>query len=181
MPFRTISKNTLLVLVTILVFAFLSGIILLQKQTDSTLPLRLKIPSINVDSAVEYVSLTKDGAMATPKNIANVGWYSSSTHPGEVGTSVMAGHYGWKNGKKSVFDSLKTLKIGDTIYVEDSSGKTVSFIVYKIKTFDPKAATEEIFSSNDGKAHLNLITCNGSWNKQEKSYSERLVIFTYRK
>jgi hypothetical protein len=34
-----------------------------------------------------------------------------------------------------------------------------------------------VFASNDGGAHLNLITCAGEWNKGKKSYSERLVVF----
>jgi len=31
--------------------------------------------------------------------------------------------------------------------------------------------------SNDGKAHLNLITCAGVWDEVEKSHSSRLVVF----
>ncbi|PIZ82226.1 MAG: class F sortase, partial [Parcubacteria group bacterium CG_4_10_14_0_2_um_filter_41_6] len=36
----------------------------------------------------------------------------------------------------------------------------------------------EVFNSSDGKAHLNLITCTGVWNKEDNAFSERLVVFT---
>jgi len=35
-------------------------------------------------------------------------------------------------------------------------------------------------ASSDAKAHLNLITCEGVWDKVSKSYSKRLVVFTDR-
>lgn len=43
----------------------------------------------------------------------------------------------------------------------------------------PFAAFEtEVFTSTDGKAHLNLITCFGSWDTDAKQYTDRFVIFT---
>ena len=49
-----------------------------------------------------------------------------------------------------------------------------------IKKYDPNADAKDVFNLNDGKAHLNLITCVGIWNKIKKSRSERLVVFTDR-
>lgn len=49
-----------------------------------------------------------------------------------------------------------------------------------IKTYPAAAIVPEIFTSKDGKAHLNLITCGGVWNKLTKHYPDRLVIFTER-
>ncbi|MDP1709741.1 MAG: class F sortase, partial [Candidatus Komeilibacteria bacterium] len=64
------------------------------------LPLRLKIPEINVDSVVEYVALTPDGAMDIPKNIGDVAWFNLGPRPGESGNAVIAGHFGrLKNGE----------------------------------------------------------------------------------
>jgi hypothetical protein len=39
---------------------------------------------------------------------------------------------------------------------------------------------QDIFSVKDGKAHLNLITCEGAWDAATQSYSDRLVVFTER-
>ena len=143
------------------------------------LPVRLKIPGINVDSAVESVGLTPQRTMEMPKDPNNVAWFNLGTRPGEIGSSVITGHYGiWKNGKGSVFDNLHKLRVGDKLYIEDDTGTIISFVVLESRSFDPKADASTVFSSDDGKAHLNLITCEGAWNESKKSYSERLVVFT---
>ena len=151
-----------------------------QGQLNSGLPLRLKIPKINVDSVIEYVGLTTTGAMDTPKNQENVAWFQSGARPGEIGSAVIAGHYGWKNQKSSAFDNLHMLQIGDKIYTEDEKGITISFVVKEIKKYNPEADTKDVFSSNDGKSHLNLITCEGIWDKVKEDYPSRLIIFTDR-
>jgi LPXTG-site transpeptidase (sortase) family protein len=142
------------------------------------LPARLKIPAIAVDAAVESLGVTVSGEMDIPKGPDNVAWFNLGTIPGENGSAVMAGHFGaWKNGQGSVFDNLHTLKVGDKILVEDEKGETVTFVVREIRNFDPKADATEVFISDDGKSHLNLVTCEGIWNKDSKSYSQRLVVF----
>lgn len=149
----------------------------LQVNTISGMPVRLKIPMINVDAAVEQVGLTTGGLMDVPSNFLNVGWYNLGKRPGEIGSAVMDGHYGLVKGKASVFDNLYKLNIGDKIYIEDDKGETVSFVVSLSRSYAPDADASEVFISNDGKAHLNIITCEGTWNKDTKSYSERLVVF----
>lgn len=142
-------------------------------------PMRLKIPSINVDAAVEYVGLAPDGTMDVPKNPDDVAWFEFGPRPGNNGSAVIAGHYGvWKNKKSSVFDNLYKLRKGDKLYIEDDKGMIISFVVRESRRYDPEADASDVFSSNDGKPHLNLITCEGVWDKVSKSYSQRLVIFT---
>ncbi len=149
-----------------------------QKQTSSGLPVRLKIPGINVDSAVEHVGLAPDGAMDVPKERANVAWFNLGPRPGENGSAVIAGHYGRKNGKASVFDNLYKLREGDKLYIEDDKGVIISFVVHESQRYDPKADALVVFSSNDGKPHLNLITCEGAWDERTQQYPKRLVVFT---
>ena len=148
-----------------------------QEKVNSGLPVRLKIPTINVDATVEYVGVTPLGAMDVPKGPINVAWFELGPRPGENGSAVIAGHSGWKDGVKAVFNNLDKLNIGDKIYVEDEFGATTTFVVQKVRTYDPKADTSSIFGSSDGKAHLNLITCVGFWDKVNKDSSNRLVVF----
>ena len=141
-------------------------------------PTRLKISVINVDSIIEDVGIDKDGTMGVPKGPLNVARYDLGPKPGEVGSAVIAGHSGWKDNISAVFDNLYKLSIGDTIYVEDNLGNTNTFIVRDMKTYNSKEDASLIFNSNDNKAHLNLITCSGVWDKIGKDHSSRLVIFT---
>lgn len=149
-----------------------------QELASFGLPVRLKIPEINIDSAVEHVGITSDKAMDTPKNLNNVAWFNLGPRPGESGSAVIAGHYGWKNGKASVFDNLYRLREGDKLSIEDDNGVIISFVVRKSLRYDLKADASDIFSSNDGKPHLNLITCEGTWDEGYQSYPDRLVVFT---
>lgn len=153
-----------------------------QEQASSGLPVRLKIPKINVDASIEHVGVTSDGAMGVPKDPTGVAWFKFGPHPGETGSAVIAGHYGfWQNGKGSVFDDLSELKKGDVLSVEDEKGVITTFVVRESRRYDPKADASDVFGSSDGKAHLNLITCEGTWNKIQQSYSNRLVVFTDKK
>lgn len=149
-----------------------------SEQEQAGLPMRLKIPRINIDTFVEHVGVTPDGAMDVPKELANAGWFNLGPRPGDIGSAVLAGHYGWKNGKASVFDKLYKLRKGDKLYIEDDKGEIITFVVRESRRYDPKADASGVFNSSDGKAHLNLITCEGDWNKDQKSYSARLVVFT---
>lgn len=148
------------------------------EQTKRGLPTRLKIPKINVDAVVEYVGLTPEGTMDAPKNPVNVAWLDLVARPGEVGSAVIAGHEGWKNGIPAVFDDLNKLKEEDEISVEDENGITTTFVVREIRIYKEGGDPSDVFASNDGKAHLNLITCAGDWDKVKKGYPERLVVFT---
>lgn len=149
-----------------------------EEQASFSMPARFKIPIIDVDAAVEHVGLTPDGAMAAPKNMGNVAWYKLGPRPGEEGSAVIAGHFGWKNGTGSVFDNLHKLRPGDKVYVEDDKGMIVSFVVVSSRRYDPLADASGVFGSLDGKVHLNLVTCEGDWDEARQTYSKRLVVFT---
>lgn len=151
---------------------------LAPEQKGIGLPLRIKIPRINVDAAIEQVALTPQKAMDVPKGPADAAWFSLGPRPGEKGSAVITGHFGWKDGIPAVFDNLYQLRKGDILYVEDDTGAVLSFVVRERRVYDREAEVKDIFGSVDGKAHLNLITCKGAWDKVQKSYSHRLVVFT---
>ncbi|MDO8523142.1 MAG: class F sortase [bacterium] len=148
------------------------------KPIRSELPVRLKIPKINIDSALEYVGLAFDGTMDIPKGPDDAAWFNIGPRPGDIGSAVVSGHYGWKNEIPAVFDNLHKLQEGDKIYIEDEKGATITFVVRELRRYGAKEYASDVFNSNDGLPHLNLITCEGVWNKTEKSYSDRLVVFT---
>ncbi|MDP2664469.1 MAG: class F sortase, partial [bacterium] len=75
---------------------------------------------------------------------------------------------------------LYKLRKGDIVYIEDDRGAVISFVVRESQRYDPKADASDVFGSNDGKAHLNLVTCEGIWDEGAKSFSQRLVVFTDR-
>lgn len=154
-------------------------LILREKITNETsfgLPVTLIIPSINVNSKIQYLGITSKGEMEVPNNINDVGWFKLGSRPGEKGSAVIAGHFNGENNQEGVFANLDKLMVGDKLSVVDDKGIITSFTVREIRTYSPGFA-EEVFSLNDA-PHLNLITCDGLWNEIKKSYDKRLVVFS---
>lgn len=143
-------------------------------------PIRLEISSLDIDAKVKPVGVTSQGDMAIDDSISDVAWYRDGPKPGEKGSAVIAGHYGWKDGVASVFNDIHTLQKGDKISVVDEKGGRMTFVTQRIQKYDPEANTADVFLSHDGKSHLNLITCDGAWNGALNSYTERLVVFADR-
>jgi sortase A len=150
------------------------------QQEDFGFAIRLKIPKINIDAPVEFVGLTPAGVMGVPAGPSDVGWFDLGPRPGDIGSAVIAGHEGWENGIPAVFDNLHSLVKGDKIYVEDETGTTTVFVVRELRIYGQNDDASDVFTSSDGKAHLNLITCDGVWNTMDRSYASRLVVFADR-
>lgn len=148
------------------------------EQSGPGLPVRLKIPGIKVDAAIEYVGLTPDGAMDVPKKRDNAAWFEAGQLPGDIGTAVIAGHYGRQYGKGSVFDNLHKLRKGDKVFVEDDKGASIVFVVRESRRFAAAANATDVFGSDDEGVHLNLVTCEGVWDNALGGYPKRLVVFT---
>lgn len=151
-----------------------------EEQDFARLPVRIKIPKINVDAILEHVGLTSRGGVDIPEGPVNAAWFKFGPRPGDPGNAIIIGHYGWKNNIVAVFDNIYKLVKGDKVYIEDEDGKIITFIVRESRSYNPEADSSFVFVSNDDKSHLNLITCEGIWNKALKSYSKRLVVFTDR-
>ncbi len=142
------------------------------------LPVRLLIPTIGVNTAIEDALITHDGKMDVPAGSINVAWFALGPSPGRVGSAVIGGHYGIDNGVPKVFYDLDKLKVDDIVQIINDKGETLSFIVRSKKSFDRYDDATTVFTSQDGLAHLNLITCEGVWNQVDDSYPQRLVVFT---
>jgi len=156
------------------------GLVQRSSPATSGIPFRILIPKIHADAAIESVGVDPQGIVDVPKGPAHAAWFDLGPRPGEEGSSVIVGHYGWKDGIAAVFDDLHRLTKGDMIYVIDEMGATTTFVVGGFKTFNEYEAADVVFSSSDGKSHLNLVTCEGIWNKAKKSYPNRLVVFADR-
>jgi LPXTG-site transpeptidase (sortase) family protein len=148
----------------------------LNKEVYYGLPVRLRIPAISVDTEIEYVGLTPQGDMESPKGIITTGWYKFGAIPGDKGSAVIAGHVVGPRGEPGVFYNLKKLNAGDDLSVVDGRGQTIAFKVREIRAYDHYEQHSEVFSAQ-GSSHLNLITCAGDWDASKQQYLERLVVF----
>ena len=149
-----------------------------QQVTAPAVPVGLAIPALEVDARVEAVGRTATGEMGIPSRAERTAWYQLGAVPGQEGTSVIAGHINTAKDGPGVFANLGDLRPGDQVQVTDSDGITHTFDVQRVERYPyDDAPLGEIFGFQPG-AHLNLITCTGSWIKDARSYTERLVVYT---
>jgi LPXTG-site transpeptidase (sortase) family protein len=150
----------------------------LPAEETAILPKRLIIPRISVNAAIESVGMDSKGNMDVPSHSDNAAWYNLGYKPGKNGSAVIDGHFDKVSGAPAVFYNLASLKPGDSVQVEESDGSMLSFTVTGSQAYPfDKLPLEKIFNT-PGKPTLNLITCDGVFNKSAKNYSNRLVVYT---
>lgn len=142
------------------------------------MPVRLRIPKLEIDVPITGVGLTAQGHMDIPKGAWEAGWFNLGSRPGEKGNAVIAGHLDTLLGTPAVFAKLHELTAGDQIVITDDAGHDNHFRVEKGQTYDATTAPlGEIFGTASGR-HLQLITCNGAWLAGKGMYEKRFVLFT---
>jgi sortase (surface protein transpeptidase) len=148
-----------------------------QSLQQGIRPARFEIPSLSIAAKVEPVSTNEKGEMDVPKDPDDVAWYEPGFNPGAAGNAVIAGHVDSKEGP-AVFYPLRKLKAGDEVKVIDEQGKTLTFVVTGKESYPwNQAPIEQIFGSS-AQPKLNLITCSGPYDRANRNYPERLVVFT---
>ncbi len=142
------------------------------------LPQTISIPAINIQASVESVGMDAQGRMGVPTNNVDTAWYKYGYRPGQKGSAVIDGHYDTPTGAPAVFYNLSKLQRGDSITVTDSNGRTYTFVVTDVVSYpSDQLPMQQIFASADA-TRLNLITCDGTWNRTEHNYSNRAVIYS---
>jgi sortase A len=123
---------------------------------------RLIIPKINVDVPVFYdISSDYDSQMtAMTKGVAHFAIPGASSHPGQVGNTVLAGHSSselFDSGNyKFIFVQLDKLVKGDVVYANYNS-KRYTYVVTKKVVVDPTDISSLIYPTT--KPILTLLTC----------------------
>lgn len=141
-------------------------------------PTRLVIDKLQIDTTIEHVGLDETQRMDVPKRDENVAWYEYGPIPGEMGSSVLAGHYDSRTGGPAVFYDLDQLKAGDEITIYDQQGQSRTFVVSHSAYYkDAAFPIDEVFSWASDR-RLNLITCAGAFDQVANNYQDRLVVYS---
>ena len=145
------------------------------KPLARSVPVRLQIPAIGVDSTLMALGLRGDGTLEVPPAGFPAGWYTGAPTPVEVGPAVVAGHVDWTG--PGVFYNLHKLVAGNEVLVTRADGSRAVFRVTRVQEY-AKAAfpTAEVYG-DIAYAGLRLITCGGSFNRQTGHYEDNIVAF----
>lgn len=123
---------------------------------------KLIIPKINVDVPVIYdVGNDYNSQMtAMAKGVAQFAIPGASSHPGQIGNTVIAGHSSndlFDGGDyKFIFAQLDKLNVGDTIYANYNSVR-YTYIVSKKQVVSPNDVSSLVYPTI--KPILTLLTC----------------------
>jgi sortase A len=140
--------------------------------------LQISVPALGIDAPIESLGLLANGAMAVPQLVADAGWLRGGTVPGSVGNAVIAGHLDGITGKPGVFWALGRLRVGDAIIVTTGTGTQLRFAVVSIGRYDRAAVPLVAVFGPARQANLNLITCAGPFLRDQRTYRDRLVVYT---
>ncbi|UUU25450.1 class F sortase [Streptomyces sp. DSM 40750] len=142
-----------------------------------SVPVRLLIPAIEVDTPVIRLGLAPDGTVEVPPVTAHdrAGWYQHSPTPGQTGPSVILGHVTVGRYGDGVFRHLARLRRGERIEARLENGTTPEFTVDSVRTV-AKAdfPADEVYGNMDRPA-LRLITCGGPRSGDE--YRDNVIVF----
>lgn len=142
----------------------------------TSVPVRLRVPMIGVDSGLTALGLQADGTLQVPVAGFPAGWYTGGPTPGEVGPAVLAGHVDWA-GRPGVFARLQDLAVGAGITVDRADLSTARFVVTRVERL-PKGAfpTDAVYGNLDHPG-LRLVTCGGSFDRNVHHYRDNIVVF----
>lgn len=142
-------------------------------------PRRVIIPSIGAEGLVEKVGLDQHNAVAVPTNVHYAGWYAHGAVPGDTGVSLIDGHVQGRY-QPGVFKRLVELKQGDRIEVEFGDRTRRSFEVVRSQSYDADDVARHMLEPQDIGRQLNLITCDGAYDRASGQYEKRLLVITRR-
>jgi len=143
-------------------------------------PRYLSVAKLGISNArILALGLNSEGALDTPNNIFDVGWYWSSSKPGNGGTLLIDGHNGGPN-IHGVFKDLPELIEGDIITIERGDGVIFNYSVVENKTVALSEADAYMrvaqMSPVSGKESVTLISCTGEWSQERNTYLSRQFV-----
>lgn len=142
------------------------------------MPVRLEIPAIGVDAPVEHVGRLPNEQIDVPKLPMDVAWFNESALPGQTGrTSIIVGHLDSPTGP-AVFWDLRKLVPGDELIVTYSDGARHVFTVEDKERYATDQLPRDKLLGRTPRRMLNLITCDGAWDRGVASYAQRLAVYT---
>jgi len=140
-----------------------------------SVPVRLQIAAIGVDSRLMDLGLKSDGSMEVPPRGFPAGWFTGAPTPGELGPAIIAGHVDMKG--PGVFYNLHSLKTGDRVTITRKDGSAPVFRVTRVEQFPKDQFPTKLVYDNIDHAGLRLITCGGTFNRQSGHYEDNIIAF----
>jgi hypothetical protein len=139
-------------------------------------PVRLSVPALGVDSAVDPVGVEPDGQMTVPAEVDRVGWYRFGPAPGGEGSAVIAGHVDSRTQGLGAMAPLRNAAVGDEVVLSDAAGTTTRWRVVSRELIEKQVLPLDRLFTRAGPPRLTLITCGGPFLPEYRSYRDNVVV-----
>lgn len=148
-------------------------------QLPRSVPTRIEIPAIRVDSSLLSLGLNPDDTLEVPPytEVDHPGWYRDSPTPGQTGPSVIVGHVSSSRYGPGVFYKLGALRSGDQVRVRRTDATTAVFTVEAVDAFPKDKLPRKAIYGDLDHPGLRLITCGGDYDKASGGYPDNTVVF----
>jgi len=141
----------------------------------SLTPVAVRIGQIGLEAPVISVGVDEQNEFDVPA-ADSVGWYQHSPAPGnETGSSVLAAHVDY-GGREGAFFNLEDVTAGQLLEVEMADGSVLSYEVTESVLYDKQELPAEELFRKGGDPVLQLITCGGTFDREQRSYRGNLVV-----
>ena len=142
---------------------------------------RLIIPAISVDAPITPVGLDAYGNMAAPAGWFDIAWFRYGPQPGSPGSAAMAGHLDTNTGAPATFWNLGLLVPGNEVIYQTADGGQITFVVEETTVYPWDQAPLDRIFARSGDPRISLITCGGTWSREHRNYSHRVIVFARRR
>lgn len=141
-------------------------------------PVRIEIPSLDIEAEIHRVGLDDQGAIAAPsmRRADEAGWYEDGPTPGQYGPAVIVGHVDDTRGP-AVFHRLPSIRRGTRVEITRRDDQVAIFEVTDVKSYDKSALPADEVYGDFSKPGLRLITCGGRWVGGGTGYADNVVVF----
>lgn len=146
---------------------------------NAELPIRLRIPALNIGARILPVGTDRQRNVAVPTSIDDVGWYRFGVSVGTTqGSTVLVAHRDGRIGGEGVFYDLGQLQRNDRIIVTDSGGRHWQYRVVSRELVSKSkfAVQAEDFFERTGPHRLTLITCGGAYIRDAGGYQSNVIV-----
>lgn len=143
-----------------------------------SLPRMIYIDKIDVAARVLPMGVNTEGAVQSPRNIFDAGWYNGSVNPGKIGAMFINGHASGPT-REGLFAYLDRLVEGDSIQIEKGDGDRLNYKVVHTEVVSlDKVDMQKVLLPRDKVVRgLNLMTCTGKWLDDKQTFDKRVIVY----
>ncbi|MBO3102448.1 class F sortase [Cellulomonas fengjieae] len=140
-------------------------------------PVRLAVPDVGIDMAVDPVGVRDDGEMEIPEDANRAGWYRFGPAPADrAGATVVAAHVDSVQTGIGQFARLLDVAVGATVTVTTADGVAHEYRVVTVEKVPKDGAPVDQWFDRSGAPRLVLVTCGGTFRRDIGHYTDNVVV-----